>query len=78
MSQWRSRSVIALAASAVYVYGFPAANLPYVLIDLFHVAVGVFLAVLLLPFLVSMLRTGHRPRASDGRCWPWERSSGSF
>ncbi|MGC1417756.1 MAG: tetratricopeptide repeat protein [Candidatus Acidiferrum sp.] len=57
MSQWRSRSVIALAASAVYVYGFPAANLPYVIIDLFHVAVGVFLAVLLLPFLVSVLRT---------------------
>ena len=57
MSQWRSRSVIALAASAVCVYGFPAANLPYVIIDLFHIAVGVFLAVLLLPFLVSVLRT---------------------
>ena len=58
MSQWRSRSVIALAASALYVYAFPAANIPYVLIDLCHVAVGVFLAALLLPFLVSILRTG--------------------
>ncbi|MGB7469838.1 MAG: tetratricopeptide repeat protein [Candidatus Acidiferrum sp.] len=57
MSQWRSRSVIALAASAVYVYGFPAANLPYIAIDLFHVGVGVFLTVLLLPFLVKLLRT---------------------
>ncbi len=57
MSQWRSRSVIALAASAVYVYGFPAATLPYVIVDLFHVAVGIFLAALLLPFLVNLLRT---------------------
>ncbi|MGB8475473.1 MAG: tetratricopeptide repeat protein [Candidatus Acidiferrum sp.] len=57
LSQWRSRSVIALAASAVYVYGFPAANIPYVLIDLFHVAAGVVLTVLLLPFLLKLLRT---------------------
>src|SRR5580693_58810 len=57
MSQWRSRSVIALAASAVYLYGFPSANLPYIAVVLFHLVVGVFLTILLLPFLVKLLRT---------------------
>ena len=57
MSQWRSRSVIALAASAVYLYGFPSANLPYILVVLFHLAAGIFLTILLLPFLVKLLRT---------------------
>jgi tetratricopeptide (TPR) repeat protein len=56
-SQWRSRSVIALAASAVYLYGFPSANLPYIAVVLFHLVVGVFLTILLLPFLVKLLRT---------------------
>ncbi|HXJ04593.1 MAG TPA: tetratricopeptide repeat protein [Candidatus Acidoferrum sp.] len=57
MSQWRSRSVIALAASAVYLYGFPSANIPYIVVVLFHVAAGIFLTALLLPFLVKLLRT---------------------
>ncbi|MHB8499848.1 MAG: tetratricopeptide repeat protein [Candidatus Acidiferrales bacterium] len=57
MSQWRSRSVIALAASAVYLYGFPSANIPYIAAVFFHVAAGIFLTVLLLPFLVKLLRT---------------------
>jgi tetratricopeptide (TPR) repeat protein len=57
MSQWRSRSVIALAASAVYLYGFPSANIPYILVVLFHLLVGIFLTILLLPFLVRLLRT---------------------
>src|SRR5579859_5171953 len=57
MSQWRSRSVIALAASAVYLYGFPSANIPYIVVVLFHVAAGIFLTALLLPFLVKILRT---------------------
>jgi tetratricopeptide (TPR) repeat protein len=57
MSQWRSRSVIALAASAVYLYGFPSANLPYIFVVLFHLAAGILLTILLLPFLVKLLRT---------------------
>jgi Flp pilus assembly protein TadD len=58
MSQWRSRSVMALAASAVYLYGFPAANIPYIAVVLFHLVAGIFLTILLLPFLVKLLRTG--------------------
>ncbi len=57
MSQWRSRSVIALAASAVYLYAFPSANIPYILVVLFHLTVGILLTILLLPFLVKVLRT---------------------
>jgi len=57
MSQWRSRSVIALAASAVYLYAFPSANIPYILVVLFHLVAGIFLTILLLPFVVKVLRT---------------------
>ncbi len=57
MSQWRSRSVIALAASAVYLYGFPSANIPYIAVVLFHLASGIVLTILLLPFLWKLLRT---------------------
>ncbi|HEY6385445.1 MAG TPA: tetratricopeptide repeat protein [Candidatus Acidoferrum sp.] len=57
VSQWRSRSVIALAASAVYLYGFPSANLPYIAVVLFHLVAGIFLTILLLPFLVRVGRT---------------------
>jgi len=57
MGQWRSRSVIALAASAVYLYGFPSANIPYIAVVLFHLVSGIFLTVLLLPFLVKLLGT---------------------
>ena len=57
MSQWRSRSVIALAASAVYLYSFPSANIPYIFVVLFHVGAGIFLTALLLPFLWKLLQT---------------------
>jgi tetratricopeptide (TPR) repeat protein len=57
MSQWRSRSVIALAASAVYLYSFPSANIPYILVVLFHAGAGTFLTALLLPFLWKLLQT---------------------
>jgi tetratricopeptide (TPR) repeat protein len=57
MSRWRSRSVIALAASAVYLYGFPSASLPYIAVVLFHLVAGILLTILLLPFLVGVLRT---------------------
>jgi Flp pilus assembly protein TadD len=66
MSQWRSRSVIALAASAVYLYGFPAANIPYIAVVLFHLVAGIFLTILLLPFLVKLLRTSAMGAARVG------------
>src|ERR1700722_5165465 len=66
LGQWRSRSVVALAASAVYLYGFPSANIPYILVLLFHLVAGIFLTILLLPFLVKML-----PRSSPGARVGW-------
>src|SRR5580704_5784689 len=57
MGHWRSRSVIALAASAVYLYGFPSANIPYIAVVLFHLVAGILLTILLLPFLVKLLGT---------------------
>jgi tetratricopeptide (TPR) repeat protein len=57
MSRWRSFSVIALSATAVYLYGFPAATIPYVLALFVHVVAGVLLAILLLPFLLKLLRS---------------------
>ena len=57
VSQWRSRSVIALAVSAVYLFGFPSANLVYIGAVFFHLGVGIFLTALLLPFLLKLLRT---------------------
>jgi tetratricopeptide (TPR) repeat protein len=58
MDRWRSRIVLALAASAVYLYGFPSATITYAVVVLFHAAAGVVLTVLLLPFLIRLLRTG--------------------
>ena len=60
MTRWRARCVIALAASALYLYGFPFANLPYIGVVLFHLAVGVLLGILLLPFLLGVLRESGR------------------
>src|SRR6202140_3660520 len=58
MDRWRSRIVLAFAASAVYLYGFPSAIIAYGVVVLFHDAAGVALTVLLLPFLIKLLRTG--------------------
>jgi tetratricopeptide (TPR) repeat protein len=58
MERWRSRSVIALAASAAYLYGFPSTTISYFAIVLFHVAAGVVLTFLLLPFIARLLRSG--------------------
>ena len=58
MDRWRTRSVLVLAASAVYLYGFPSATITYGVVVLFHAVVGILLTVLLLPFLIKLLRTG--------------------
>ncbi|HMD40315.1 MAG TPA: tetratricopeptide repeat protein [Candidatus Acidoferrum sp.] len=57
MNRWRSLCVIALAASAVYLYGFPSANIPYIAVVLFHLAAGILLTILLLPSLIKVLRS---------------------
>jgi Flp pilus assembly protein TadD len=56
MERWRLRSLLALSASAVYLYGFPSATIAYGTLVLFHVAVGILLTVLLLPVLFRLLR----------------------
>src|SRR5258707_3906054 len=56
MERWRLRSLLALVASAIYLYGFPSATISYQVLVLFHLAVGILLTVLLLPFLFRLLR----------------------
>src|SRR5258707_15766555 len=56
MERWRLRSLLALSASAVYLYGFPSATITFGILVLFHVAVGILLTVLLLPLLFRLLR----------------------
>ncbi|HEY4818190.1 MAG TPA: multiheme c-type cytochrome, partial [Candidatus Acidoferrum sp.] len=56
MERWRLRSLLALAASAIYLYGFPSATISYGMLVLFHVAVGILLTLLLIPFLFRLLR----------------------
>jgi len=56
MERWRLRSLLALSASAVYLYGFPSATITFGILVLFHVAVGILLTVLLLPVLFRLLQ----------------------
>jgi Flp pilus assembly protein TadD len=58
IERWRSRSVVALALSAIYLYSYPSATITYGVVDLFHITVGLLLAILLLPFLLTLLRSG--------------------
>src|SRR5712692_8689821 len=56
MERWRLRSLLALVASAIYLYGFPSTTIAYEILVLFHLAVGILLTALLLPFLFRLLR----------------------
>jgi hypothetical protein len=56
MERWRLRSLLALVASALYLYGFPSTTIAYEILVLFHLAVGILLTALLLPFLSRSLR----------------------
>jgi Flp pilus assembly protein TadD len=58
MERWRWWCVLALAVSAIYLYGFPSTTIPYFGGVLFHVGVGVLLTILLLPFLYRLLKNG--------------------
>jgi len=55
VKRWLSRSVVALAVSAVYLYGYPAAKISYVLVDLFHIAIGIVLTLFLAFYLFRLL-----------------------
>jgi len=55
--RWLWWFVVFLAASAVYLYAYPAPTITYAVVDLLHVAAGVILTILLLIFLIPLLRT---------------------
>ena len=54
--RWLSWSLIFLAVTAVYLYGYPAPTITYAAMDLLHVAVGVVLTILLAVFLFPLLQ----------------------
>jgi Flp pilus assembly protein TadD len=54
--RWSSRILLALGLSAVYLYGYPSATISYFVVDLFHVAIGIVLTILLLFYLFRLLR----------------------
>jgi len=51
MQRWRSLSVLFLAVTAVYLYVFPAANIPYAIAVLLHTGLGVLATIGILFFL---------------------------
>jgi Flp pilus assembly protein TadD len=52
-----TRTLAALALSAVYLYGYPSATIFYAAIVLFHVAAGIVFSVLLIAHLVRSLKS---------------------
>src|SRR5437879_1204808 len=50
-----------LVVSAAYLYTFPQANILYAAIVLLHALGGVALAILLIPTIIRLLRTGNWP-----------------
>ena len=54
--RWLSRSLLFLTITAVYLYAYPSATITYGVVDLFHVAAGVALTLLLLASLLPLLR----------------------
>ena len=51
MQRWRSLSVLVLAVTAIYLYAFPAANIPYAIAVLLHAVLGVLATLGILFFL---------------------------
>jgi tetratricopeptide (TPR) repeat protein len=56
MNRWRARVVLLLAVTSVILYAYPAPTLAYELSVAFHLALGLVLAALLLPFLARIWR----------------------
>jgi len=48
--------LVALAASAIYLYGYPSATISYFLVDLSHVAIGIVLTILLIFYIARLFR----------------------
>jgi len=63
--RWLSRSLIALAASAVYLYAYPSATIYFGIVVLFHVAAGIVFSVLL-GFALFRLLGNEGPLARFG------------
>src|SRR5713226_8630346 len=55
LKRWSSRILVALTLSAVYLYGYPSATISYAVADLFHIAIGIVLTILLTIYLVRLL-----------------------
>src|SRR5882672_6280602 len=58
--RWLSRSLIALVASAAYLYAYPSATISFGIVVLFHVAAGIVFSVLLGFTLFRLLRNEGR------------------
>ena len=56
VKRWLSRILVALTVTAVYLYGYPSATISYFVVDLFHVAIGIVLTILLLFYVIRLLR----------------------
>src|SRR5258708_5015027 len=54
--RWLSRILVVLGLSAAYLYGYPSATISYFVVDLFHVAIGIVLTILLLFYLFRLIR----------------------
>src|ERR1700688_5072071 len=55
MQRWRSLSVLILSVTAVYLYAFPAANIPYAIAVLLHTGLGILAILGILFFLLRGL-----------------------
>ena len=55
VKRWLSRILVALTGSAVYLYGYPSATISYFVADLFHIAIGIVLTILLIFYVVRLL-----------------------
>src|SRR5712664_3872378 len=55
LKRWLSRILVALTLSAVYLYGHPSATISYFVVDLFHIAIGIVLTILLILYVIRLL-----------------------
>jgi Flp pilus assembly protein TadD len=57
VKRWLARILVVLTLSAVYLYAYPSATIPYFVVDLLHVGVGIVLTILLFFFARRLLRS---------------------
>jgi tetratricopeptide (TPR) repeat protein len=56
--RWLARGLGVLALSAIYLYGYPAATVFYAFVNLFHVALGIVLSVVLVFYFAHLVSAG--------------------